>query len=344
MENDKSNEKILPKIVFFPHPVSEHKVTNKGNIMEWNINKHCRKFMEVNGAYTNSISTEKQLQQGKISFWGEWESESTYTRIQYKGKRKNLEPNYIHNPQCYINEIFTKLKDDNCVDDNACFSFYAGAKNNNKGKQNTDPYVFGNQFMYSCCKQQGNNPLKDLHKGDIIVFYGQTGKYNTHDYICHIDTIFVVGGIINKGKYCDMLPNLIKDERITNQFIFKTILPIIYGNKKNLGKDIEKKDNVLYYGATYDNPVNGMFSYFPCKVANNNEGYKRFEHKAFKAHKFKGKIGKTECYPDNNVSTNNYEKASEVKEFWGKLTDEIITAGYLLGVKANEPEPINRKN
>ena len=344
----------LHRVILFPHPGDEHPVDKNSNIKEWNEGKHYRKFMVVNGKLVRSTKTGGNPETAKITFWGEWESESTYSSIQYKDENGNEMPPeygmplYVHKPQCYRNEIFDKLKNerkskkDNFIDEAACLSFY------NNGKQNTDPYVFGKQFMYSCCKQTGSNALSNLQKGDVIIFYGQKGKKKTGNYKCHIDTVFVVGGIIGKGKYSDMFPELLQNNRLSDQFIFKTILPILYGNKEELGKNADSKEFVLYYGATYDEPVNGMFSYFPCKTVDgtvdDNMGFKRFECDPFKKHR----VGKSyeKCsdedkffYPDSNVAENNYETPEEVIKFWEKLTQNILNAGYSLGVKAREPNP-----
>lgn len=339
------------RVILFPHPWDEHPVDENGNIKEWNEGKHYRKFMAVNGKFVRSAGTGSgsKPETAKIAFWGEWESESTYKPIEYKDENgKSVAPgqglpHYVHTPQCYDDEgIFDKLQKDKTINEEDCIKFY-------ERKQNTDPYVFGKQFMYSCCKQAGSNSLSNLQKGDVIIFYGQKGKKKTGDYKCHIDTVFVVGGIIGKGKYTDMLPELLHNNKLSNQFIFKTILPVIYGNKEELGKDADTKEFVLYYGATYNKPINGMFSYFPCKTVDGNVGFKRLECDPFKKHKIG--ISYDNCpdedkvfYPDNNVAENNYETPEEVIKFWEELTQNILDAGYLLGVKAREPKPRKRKD
>lgn len=322
------------RAIMFPHPFDEHPTEENANIKEWNTSRHHRKFMLVDGAYLASLQNNTQvnsIQTGKIMFWGEWESESTFTRIgnHDRERRNDALPMNIHEPKCFVNDIFTEIAEKHAISEISCSAFF-------KNKQNTDPYVFGNQFMYSCCKQNGRNPLKDLQKGDLIIFYGQKGKKNSGNYRCYIDTVFVVGGIVGKGKYEDMMPSLLRDPRISDQFLYKVILPIVYGNKGSLGKNAEEKGYVLYYGATYDNPAGGMFSYFPCMI-DKKDGFQRFECEPFDRHKVGEKSTGRKCYPDNNVSANTYETQEEVADLWKKLTDSILHAGYCLGIKATEP-------
>lgn len=343
-------ENEIHKVVFFPHPCDEHTAHMRGkNIKEWNGGGHRRKFLKVKGDYvkvlnicSDSIRYESHSAED-VSFWGEWESESAFFKNTQKteGDQKAAGlPQYTHEPKCYRNDIFNKLEQHRVIDGDECSDFYSKTEDGMGEKQNTDPYVFGNQFMYSCCKQQGRNSLKKLSRGDIIVFFGQKGKKAAGNYRCYIDTVFVVGGVMARGKYKDLIPELMKSNKVSTQFVYKTILPIVYGNQANLGKSAE--DNVLYYGATIDEPVDGMFSFFPCKISGNDQGFKRFEHKPFIAHKVEDEEER-ECYPTNNVSVNTYKTVDEVKGFWAELIREIVDEGYMLGTKAEEPTPEIRK-
>jgi len=61
-----------------------------------------------------------------------------------------------------------------------------------KGGTNTDPYIFGKQFIYSCCKQNTFNVLKRLEPDDIILF-GSMKENEADEWGFMLDTVFVVG-------------------------------------------------------------------------------------------------------------------------------------------------------
>src|SRR4051794_907574 len=92
-------------------------------MMPWNTGRHARKFLASRGLAQSDDGSEAQ---DELVFWGEWESESNYRRL---GRdRPAGMPSVVHEP-------FWVDPDDR--------SF----------RQNTDPYVFGDCFRYSNCKQ-----------------------------------------------------------------------------------------------------------------------------------------------------------------------------------------------
>jgi hypothetical protein len=234
----------------------------ENGFMPWNDSpNHARKFMNVIGDYIDNKG--QAHYQENIAFWGEWEQESY---IKPLTTCEQDYPQFLQTPYC-ANDIVTQMLKDktNKLDADVCIDKYTG-------KQNTDPYVFGDKFYYSCCKQR---KTKGLSKGDIIIFYSAKGSSKKNNFRCLIDTVFVVGGYIkNDIVYKDNIENL-RDE-LSVEYMNGVILPICYGNGASLDTTIK---NTLYYGATYDNPVNGMYSFFPCKdwSSENTQGFKRFE-------------------------------------------------------------------
>ena len=336
--------KISIKVLFFTHPGGEHSFNSKkSGIKDWNTKNHARKFMTVNGEYIDRLPISQEdvpkISKGKISFWGEWEQPSKFetNTVTEPGLPKRLhEPLIIESP---VLEMLNKGEDYLSEQFNtACTEFY-------KGKQNTDPYVFGNRFMYCCCKQNrkkkggstSDMAAKKLTRGDIIVFYSYTGSKADSDYICHLDTVFVVGGVIAKGKYIDIWPELLRTKKITTNYLTATILPVCFGNQD----EVVGADFTLYYGATYSDPViiygQPIFSFFPCKIATEcPNGYPRYQHEPFDVYKNGSKTGE-KIFSTQNPSQNEYS-SKDLLDFWNDLTHDILDQGYLLGIKAEEPD------
>jgi len=172
-----NNEKI--RFVQFLHPGGEHK-PDRGRYISWNRGKHKRKFIKQDGYY---LDENNRMMKDKIVFWGEWEPQSV---VAGEGKIDNPVhhgPKYIYEPYYDLDEA--KKKDGKRSDSIDC-----------KGGllQNTDPFVFGDRFLYGICKQcrkTGPTKLTCLEKGAIIVF----GSCKEQRFV--VDTIFVVGDYID---------------------------------------------------------------------------------------------------------------------------------------------------
>ena len=263
-----------------------------------------------------------EVKKDTIMFWGEAEWSSTYEKTNAKGDGL---PEYIHSPS---NE--------------------RRSRNELKDCQNTDPYVFGDTFYYSCCYQTFNdNPtcLQELKRGDIILFYGspngEDGNKRTP-----LDTVFVVDKIICGIDKEEYEKNNFKkiDERITDEYMTRTILPIFYGNNT---KSSQTCKYTLFSAATYDNPVNGMFSYFPCKtesegifarfdlgVSEKNQQNENYFGNMIKDFSYSGKQ-RQKMFPRNKRNCLTEEDAYDL---WRNLTQQITDKGYKLGVRAYEPK------
>jgi hypothetical protein len=114
-------------------------------------------------------------------------------------------------------------------------------------RQNTDPWVFGNCFRYSNCKQLAQVGLRKLHPGSVI-FFGSTisGKFV-------LDTVFVV------AKSRPFTPR--NPPNVDEAFRVCTIDSLIT-------MDAADDNFTLYDAATLEKPLNGMFSFVPCRRAN----------------------------------------------------------------------------
>jgi hypothetical protein len=146
------------RIIQFPHPGGEH--VPKGDEMGWNTGRHQRKFLLSSGRIVDSAGVAQY--EGPLTFWGEWEPPST---IMQRWARESRLPTVLHKPYW--------------VDRPAVLH-----------QQNTDPWVFGPQFLYSNCKQltpaRRSSALQDLVPGSLILFGSSIGN----DFV--LDTVFVV--------------------------------------------------------------------------------------------------------------------------------------------------------
>jgi hypothetical protein len=112
--------------------------------------------------------------------------------------------------------------------------------------QNTDPYVWGAAMRYAFCRQPRNRKLRNLGRGSVILFGSSLG----HEFV--LDTVLVVAGWIEHRRRADLVG------RTDANHTRATIEPM-YG----WGED--KRTYRLYVGATPDAPVDGMFSFVPCR-------------------------------------------------------------------------------
>ncbi len=303
--------------------------------MPWNTGAHRRKFIKCKGEFTDDINGNSLQKNKDIFFWGEWEQPSKIVKIKYNDKdfktaNENADlPEYVHTPlldESVIKAVKEKKTADeyrNIYKSNIKLDDKIYVRYSDNGYQNTDPYVFGEKFYYCCCRQKKNNEMQKLKPGDIILFMS-TSK-NEGDRYCKIDTVFVVGGEVGKYSKIDSENFEYLRDKVTLQYFQGSILPVLFGNSSSVDNTNE---NILYYGATYNDTVDGMFSYFPCKKANEeNLGFERFKLKNFKcsSQNFTKYTKDKGEFSDNNIA------------FWEELTKQILNAGYKLGVKAYEP-------
>lgn len=236
-------------IVQFLHPGSEYPLQGTEGTMSWNYGPHHRKFMQAMGDY---VENGKRINGVTLMFWGEWEPQSHYNLI----KSSNGESHYVHKPLLDLNE---SIRD-------------------NKGRirQNTDPFVFEDAFYYRICQQirrTGPTQLSFLDIGSIVLF----GSHVNGRFV--LDTVFVVD---DSREYPDVM-----DSKELNGFV-----PSLYSEIVGIGLGNEVGDNNgcgrcnanttnhpvhfrCYRGATFENLVNGMYSFVPCRLSDDTQWFER---------------------------------------------------------------------
>lgn len=277
-----SREKLC--FVQFIHPGGEHGPDSPG-VKHWNVGPHRRKFLRSRGIALGSAGHKHP---DDLIFWGEWEPESAIERVTSPVKEG---PQFVHRP------------------------FYSDPPPPG-WRQNTDPFVFGNQFHYTGCLQhtrRGPTQLRFLERGSVILFGSclNRGKFV-------IDTVFVVDRWLHHAQadYRDGL------DGISDVYRAVTIEPWYSGS----GSD--SNSYRLYFGATPDSPVDGMFSFFPASTLQRHpHGFARPE------------IGLDVITPNltQGKRMNPQSSIADVKALWTDVVEQVEGAGLLLGVLAELP-------
>lgn len=286
----------MPYFIQFPHPQGEpdYNHSPKGQIT-WSTTKisHTRKFIQAKGEYIDP-SSNKIKSNDKVSFWGEWEANSSFEK--FTKKQTTGYPIAKHT----ISNI-----------DNKQPPFKA---------HNTDPYVFDRSFFYSNCKQKtkqnSTSVLRNLDQGSIILFGSRI------NFKFCIDTVFVVKNIhhltISNGKG-EFDPEI----KLSKRYIKSVIKPII--PSAPLPLDFKKTHYTVYTGATIEDPLvinnQKIFSYIPCSIPTSHpNGFKRpeIQHEVITdklSQGFKKEILKN----------------SAILEVWNNVKNQILNKGLKLG-------------
>lgn len=298
-------------IVQFAHPGAEHSIESqekKTGIKEWNYGSHKRKFLKAFGQCVlknGSLTSSKDL-----LFWGEWEPTSKFCNV-CSTIGTGVQPVFIHEP--FLSKGAGGL----------ILPPFKKKKISRKGKitthirQNTDPFVFGDYFLYSNCKQRKKilkskkttfTKMGTLEKGSIILFGSTISKEQGGPYFV-LDTVFVV------GEYkCFNTKNIQTD--------LSGYVPSDYVDIMGFTK-WTPTDYVCYKGASVSNSFDGMFSFVPCKPSDSiNVGFPRV------------KLTSKDIIfiSDNLNAAPKYKEMSNTKDMWNKICEIVRSQGFELGV------------
>ena len=152
------------RFIQFPHPGNEHRPDRRSDRRAWNSYRyqHARKFVEVNGAWSDGVSKES----GPLWAWAEWEPESDVIRTLDQSSPDR--PRYLWRPYWVRKDDYT-------------------------GLHNTDPFIYGG-FYYTDCKQAESAALEGLRRldrGSVLVF----GSFRGGAWV--LDTVLVVQDFID---------------------------------------------------------------------------------------------------------------------------------------------------
>jgi hypothetical protein len=183
--------------------------------------------------------------------------------------------------------------------------------------QNTDPCVFGG-FWYTGCQQRATNALRWLAPGSVVLFGSRVGSRDSLAFV--LDTVFVVAAYVdhNAGSFRSLLRSKVPDA-----YFVTTLEPWYWGSPE----DSSDPGYRLYFGATREEPINGMFSFFPATPWTSQvQGFPRppVSDETISA-------GKSQGYKLTAVSSDGALRA------WKRIRDEVLSAGLWLGTHATMP-------
>jgi len=228
---------------------------------------------------------------GEIDFWGEWEPESVIAEA--------ISSPLLHGPRNVFRPHW-QLPD----------SF--------EGLQNTDPFVFGKRICYMGCQQRTRRwetRLRHLDRGSVVLFGSQVAG------VFVVDTVFVVQSWIehSAATYAEIA-------RCVDSTYFDVTFRPWYAAVEGPFPTWR-----LYFGATIDDPVNDMYSFFPCLQATTpTRGFAR---------------PSVELEGFVNPALRQGKKAEEVTmaqaiALWTKVRDQVVDQGLLIGLGADMPAKV----
>lgn len=240
MEENEQN--LICLTVQFFHSGSEYKQSSDSGVMPWNEGTHHRKFLCAKGDY---VRDGKRVEKSSLCFWGEWEPTSEFNKT---GRSKP--PFYTHRPFVQDKDMATG----NC--------------------KNTDPFVFSDEFIYHCCLQvrkMGSTQLYSLDKGSVILFGSHIGNKFA------LDTVFVVAESREYSIQTAMfdLKGFVSKRNIEVAGIgHASYSGSCWGacapHVDHKGKPVHFR---CYKGATLENPINGMYSFVPCRLVTGSNAF-----------------------------------------------------------------------
>lgn len=280
--------------VQFIHPGQEHQPDSAAG-RSWNTDAHRRKFLIHPGRALASRDATPQA--GNLLFWGEYEPPTRLVKTFADPLPRG--PRFLFAP--------------------APVPFYE----HTPPLMNTDPFVFGDCFFYSICKQNrksGPSALQRLERGSVILFGSGQGRTQ---FV--VDTVFVVADYVDwsMSNYRETLQDIVPPE-----YFHATLEPIVY--EARYWQSAMNSTFRLYFGATVEKPVAEMFSYFPCRPADQSEprGFAR------PAVRYPGII------TDNLTQgqrMNPQQDLAAVQALWREMTDQVLAQGLQLGIQAELP-------
>jgi len=278
--------------VQFLHPGGEAPVPPSGNV-PWNTDNHGRKFLRTRGDYLPGIGTEP-VRAAVLGVWGEWEAQTNASPL---AQRVPGGPTWIHEP------------------------YYDSSVEG--WRQNTDPFIFGEHFHYTGCRQHVKpknarvrvpTQLAKLRRGSVIVF----GSARSRQFI--IDTVFVVGDEMidhSSQNYERLL-----DGRISQAYREVTI------DSWYSGQPPASQTHRLYFGATPERPIDGMFSFVPCaRLGERPSGFARPRIE----------MGQVTQNKAMGFKLTILDSTRDAALLWRRVIEQVLDAGLAIGVRIELP-------
>lgn len=236
------------------------------------------------------LDSSRHVKRGDLVFWGEWEPDS---------------------------RVVSKIEDPVPGGPHFVYEPYLPDPVPEGWRQNTDPFVFGDSFHYTGCLQHtkfGPTQLRFLARGSVVLFGSCIGRSK---FV--LDALLVVDRHIDHSR-ADY--RSIRDV-VSPTYAAATIDPW-YTNEVPA-----HQSHRLYFGAMFDAPLEGMFSFFPCLPAvGAPRGFARPE------------IDLAEIVTPTMTQgkrLNPQPDLAHVRELWGRVASIVEDQGLKLGVYADLP-------
>jgi hypothetical protein len=241
--------------------------------------------MKARGGYV----TADGRRDGEVVFWGEWEPES---RVLHRYDAHGGMPHFLYEP-FFVPPATTEWR------------------------QNTDPFVFGDCFLYTGCMQhtkRGATQVRHLSRGSIVLFGSHRGESG---FV--LDTAFVVDRHIDHDRSDH---EVVLGTDVSDTYRTVTIEPWYRGGVP------QAQSHRLYFGATVERPVGRMYSFFPCQPYDDAQA---------------GFARPTIRLPGVNARLRQGKKITrgldlaELERLWSEIVGQVRGAGLALGVRAELP-------
>ena len=286
MEYPKLNKK---GILTYSKPGIDWSNDKKSGTRSWNnCKEHKRKFIRMNGV--KYLDARKSPNKGEVTFWGEWEAQSSFDVISETDKDLD-KPRLCHKP------FF----------DSSCFGDM---------KHGTDPFIFGDHFWFTHCKQSYKS-IRNLGEDSIVIF----GSERKQDKMFLVDTIFVIGRRFSQKEIRENIEEY-------DDLLRKNNLEV-----KDLVRDQYKSEYGFYQGKSYKK--NEIFSFVPARVLNQESiGHGRLElDTTNEIHNFQRPGAGSVC-----KTTKEFHNKKDLKKYWDLLIDETLNSGFVLAYDFPMPE------
>ena len=276
-------------VVQFIHDGPEHKVDKTG-WTSWNLKRHRRKYMLVDG---QSINSQDEKHSSNLFFWGEWEGPS-HAVYSWENGNKNLPSNLV-------------------------VPRFPGFSKPVENLQNTDPYVFGDEFKYTLCKQANKTGsltyLARLLPGTLVLF----GSHILKKFV--LDTAMIIGESIiphTSQNWSTVLASC------TDQYRAMTLQPMYWD------KHIKSETTFKFYkGATHQSQFNETFSFAPC--IRETDLPQRFSRPNIV-------ISEVITQTLQQGGKKTPMSLASIKDCWSQVKSQVLEQHLLLGVKFTEPQ------
>jgi hypothetical protein len=246
---------------------------------------HKRKFIECEGRFVSDLNSSFELS-GLLRFWGEYEGHSKFMLLPpLKDSAYWNSPYAVHQP------FFCR---------------------ENMNDQNTDPYIFGNNFYYAVCKK---SELKNIKVNDIILFGSEFGK--TGNVKFYLDTLFVIEN---------------EEDSITSNSFYDELY--IESTLRNIGLNSTIKGKMpIHIGKKYQEKNSKIFSFFPAKLSKNISFGRPVIDTV--------KLGLQKPGARTGAKSRVLVEGENIESIWNYIANEVLNQGFLLGTHANQLITLN---